>query len=102
MADVKRPNNVIYFKDLPALESKEQPIDYYGFLAMMLGMGGFIARIPWVSWLSFMLFVSSLVSVKSAQRDVSQLFTTFTLVAIGLVANYVAIFKGQGEKPAAT
>lgn len=98
MADVKRPQNIIFFKDLPVLESKEQAVDYFGFLAMMLGMGGFLTRVAWISWLSFLFFVSSVISVKSAQRDFSQLFTTFTLVVIGLIANYVAIFKGHPDK----
>lgn len=97
MADIKRPKSVIYFKDVPTAEAKDPPVDYYGFLAMMLGMGGFLTRVAWISWLSFMFFISSVVSVKSAQRDLSQLFTTFTLVAIGLVANYVALFKAHPQ-----
>ena len=88
---------VVYFKDVERTVEPDQITDYYALLSLTLGMAGFILRASVLSWLSLLTFISSVTAVKSSKRDIPQLLTSFVLVTISLVANYVTFFKGPDE-----
>ena len=90
--DPKRLENIIPFKNC-VLNSSEVPPDYYSFLAVMFAMIGFMLRIKWGAWIGLITFLCGYSSSRSSTIDYSQMFTTFTMILIGLVTNYSWLFR---------
>jgi Uncharacterised protein family (UPF0139) len=90
--DPKSPENIIPFKNC-IVNSQEPPPDYFSFLAVMFAMLGFMLRVKWGAWLALITFSSGFVSSRTSTADYSQMFTTFSMIIISLVTNYIWIFK---------
>ncbi|CAG9329862.1 unnamed protein product [Blepharisma stoltei] len=90
--DPRRPSNVIYYKQTID-EKKETPPDYYHFIAVLFAMFGFMFKSKWGGWLALLTFCCGFTSARSQTTDYGQLITTFSMIIVSLVTNYMWIFK---------
>lgn len=90
--DPRRPENIILFKNCVA-NTGEAPPDWYSFIAVVFAMIGFMMRLKWGSWCALLTLICGYSSSRSSTTDWTQMFTTFTMIMIGFVTNYMAVFN---------
>jgi len=88
---------IVQFSELPVSPEPDTVADYYSVAALALGMAGFLLRLGALSWAGILVMVSSVLAVKPAKRDLTQLLPSFLLALVGLSANYVDFFQGPKD-----
>ena len=85
------------FSEIPAVPEPDTIADYYSVAALALGMAGFLLRLGALSWAGLLVLVSSVIAVKPAKRDFTQLVSSFLLAIVGLSASYVDFFQAPKD-----
>ncbi|XP_072986873.1 protein Asterix [Typha latifolia] len=72
----------------PTLSPQDLPIDYAGFLAVVLGVTGVMFRYKLCSWLAIIFCAQALANMKNFENDLKQISMAFMFAVMGLVTNY--------------
>ncbi|WOK97496.1 protein Asterix [Canna indica] len=78
----------------PTLSPQDLPIDYAGFIAVVVGVVGVTLRYKICSWLAIIFCAQSLANMKNFENDFKQLSMAFMFGVMGLVTIYL------GPRPA--
>ncbi|KAJ3669803.1 hypothetical protein LUZ60_010127 [Juncus effusus] len=73
----------------PVLSAADLPIDYAGFLAVILGAVGVIFRYKLCSWLAIIFCAQSLSNMRNFETELKQVSMAFMFGLMGLVTNYI-------------
>ncbi|OAY63132.1 protein Asterix [Ananas comosus] len=72
----------------PTISPQDLPIDYAGFLAVVLGVTGVMFRYKLCSWLAIIFCAQSFANMKNIENDLKQVSMAFMFAVMGLVTNY--------------
>ncbi|XP_020579666.1 protein Asterix isoform X2 [Phalaenopsis equestris] len=68
----------------PPISPQDLPVDYAGFLAVILGVIGY----KLCSWLAIIFCAESLVNMRNFENDLKQISMAMMFAIMGLVTNY--------------
>ncbi|KAH0458324.1 hypothetical protein IEQ34_013639 [Dendrobium chrysotoxum] len=72
----------------PPISPQDLPVDYAGFLAVVLGVIGVMFRYKLCSWLAIIFCAESLVNMRNFEADLKQVSMAMMFAIMGLVTNY--------------
>ncbi|XP_020579665.1 protein Asterix isoform X1 [Phalaenopsis equestris] len=72
----------------PPISPQDLPVDYAGFLAVILGVIGVMFRYKLCSWLAIIFCAESLVNMRNFENDLKQISMAMMFAIMGLVTNY--------------
>ncbi|XP_010259487.1 PREDICTED: protein Asterix [Nelumbo nucifera] len=73
----------------PVIAPQDMPIDYSGFIAVVLGVSGVMFRYKLSSWLAIIFCAQSLANMKNIETDLKQISMAMMFAIMGLVTNYL-------------
>ncbi|XP_078436273.1 asterix-like protein [Wolffia australiana] len=81
----------------PTVSPQDLPVDYSGFLAMLLAMAGVMFRYKVCSWLSLIFCAQALVNMKNLESDLKQISMAVMFVIMGFVTNYLGTSRSSSS-----
>ncbi|KAJ6795428.1 protein Asterix [Iris pallida] len=72
----------------PPISQQDLPVDYAGFIAVVLGVTGVMFRYKLCSWLAIIFCAQSLVNMRNLETDLKQVSMAMMFAIMGLVTNY--------------
>ncbi|KAG5222803.1 protein Asterix [Salix suchowensis] len=73
----------------PMVSPQDLPVDYSGFIAVILGVAGVMFRYKLCSWLALIFCAQSLSNMKNMENDLKQISMASMFAIMGLVTNYL-------------
>ncbi|KAL1196767.1 Protein Asterix [Cardamine amara subsp. amara] len=68
---------------------EDLPVDYSGFIAVILGVSGVMFRYKICSWLAIIFCAQSLANMRNLENDLKQISMAMMFAIMGLVTNYL-------------
>ena len=91
-SDPRSRQHIIPFKNVVASAGEAQP-EWFSFFSVLCAMLGFMLRIKWAAWVSLIFFLSGFSCSRSSGAEISQMFTSFTMILLSLLTNYSYLFR---------
>ncbi|KAL5544587.1 hypothetical protein UlMin_008371 [Ulmus minor] len=85
--DPRQPSTAKPYKP-PPVSVQDLPVDYSGFIAVILGVFGLMFRYKVCSWLAIIFCAQSLVNMKNFENDLKQVSMAIMFAIMGLTTNY--------------
>ncbi|KAJ6970237.1 protein Asterix [Populus alba] len=73
----------------PMVSPQDLPVDYSGFIAVILGVAGVMFRYKLCSWLALIFCAQSLSNMRNMENDLKQISMASMFAIMGLVTNYL-------------
>ncbi|CAN0871031.1 Protein Asterix [Linum grandiflorum] len=73
----------------PMVAPEDMPVDYSGFIAVLLGVAGVMFRYKLCSWLAIIFCAQSLANMRNIENDLKQISMASMFAIMGLVTNYM-------------
>ncbi|KAL9372535.1 hypothetical protein Peur_034779 [Populus x canadensis] len=73
----------------PMVSPQDVPVDYSGFVAVILGVAGVMFRYKLCSWLALIFCAQSLSNMRNMENDLKQISMASMFAIMGLVTNYL-------------
>ncbi|CAN8256906.1 unnamed protein product [Cochlearia groenlandica] len=77
---------------------EDLPVDYSGFIAVILGVSGVMFRYKICSWLAIIFCAQSLANMRNFENDLKQISMAMMFAIMGLVTNYLGPNRPMAKK----
>ncbi|XP_010546197.1 PREDICTED: protein Asterix [Tarenaya hassleriana] len=95
--DPRQPSAAKPYSPAP-VSPQDLPVDYSGFIAVILGVSGVMFRYKLCSWLAIIFCAQSLSNMRNLENDLKQISMAMMFAIMGLVTNYLGPARPATKK----